>query len=87
MYIKDNELLDLALQSYNEALKICSATNDVKRAFLIKSNIAIVYTLQGKFDSSNYYCFSILKDFPSGSKKIINSFPIFTETSLLIFLI
>ena len=66
---KDNERFDLALQSYNEALKICSATNDVKRAFLIKSNIAIVYTLQGKFDSSNYYCFSILKDFPSGSKK------------------
>lgn len=52
---------DMALLSYKEALAICEKNGFSAKTYLMESNIAIVYNLLHKPDTSNIICFGLLK--------------------------
>ncbi|HWY12702.1 MAG TPA: SpoIIE family protein phosphatase, partial [Bacteroidia bacterium] len=59
---KDNERYDLALKTYEEAAKLCASSGIEYKLILIESNIAIIFNCLHKIDSSNYYCYKVLKN-------------------------
>ena len=59
---KDNDRFDLALKTYQEAARLCGSSGIKYKLVLIESNIAIILNYQHKIDSSNYYCYKVLKN-------------------------
>jgi serine phosphatase RsbU (regulator of sigma subunit) len=67
---KDIDRYDLSLKTYQEALEITVATKNTSKNYLLESNVAMVYNQLKKFDSSNYYCYRLLKNLP---KEVFNN--------------
>ena len=65
---KEIERYDMALLSYKEALAVCEKKGISAKTYLMESNIAIVYNLLHKPDTSNIICFSILKRYQINGK-------------------
>lgn len=66
---KEIERYDMALNSYKEALDICEKNGLSAKTYLMLSNIAIVYNLLHRPDTSNIICFDILKRYQTNHKK------------------
>jgi serine phosphatase RsbU (regulator of sigma subunit)/tetratricopeptide (TPR) repeat protein len=58
---KEIDRVDKALETYKEALRLSQNLPPSPKIDLIKGNIAIVFSLLKKYDSSNVYCYDLLR--------------------------
>jgi serine phosphatase RsbU (regulator of sigma subunit) len=66
---KDIDHYEQALHSFREAIAICRKIDNGQKLLMVESNIASVYNQLARYDSSNFYCFKVLRKITAAESK------------------